>query len=524
MAGRNIAKLIETEDWWSVWLGLGIVLLALATFWAGASISGWAMTPSKWAAPSTALAHLAGHATGYLAIFALFAAVFAISMAVMGVRPRDFLPGFVVLFAGALFIFLLAGWKVMEDYNIEAPLLALLVGLAVSNLIRVPQWMRNALRTEYYIKTGIVLLGATLPLTLIYTAGPIAFLQATIVSVTTWLTIFLVATKLFKLEPQFGAVLGAGGAVCGVSASIAVGGSVRARKDHISIGIAVVTVWAIVMILVLTVALKHLVPHPIAPGVAGAWVGTSEFADAAGFAVVAELATRFGDAPINAFTLMKVIGRDIWIGLWCLILAVVAVVFWERGEGTAGQRVRAGVVWERFPKFVLGFLAASVLMSVVASRPPAGFLGTAKMIGSVQGVHYDANFSTYELPASLRGRVTVDNTSRTLTARGALSRDDLRLLQSAATTSDQGLALGRLAAASNWFESVLKPRVISPVKQLRSWAFVLCFLCIGLSTRFAELATFGMKPFWAFTIGVLVNVPLGFFLSTVVFVDFWSRI
>lgn len=517
------SKLWTTEDWWSVWLGLGIVGLALAAFFAGTSIAPWAVVPGKWTALSAAWQQLRANAPGYLAIFLFFGAVFTVSMAIMGVRPARFLPGFVVLFLGSLGIFVMAGWKVMEELNIEAPLLALLVGLAVSNLFGVPGWLRDALRTEYYIKTGIVLLGATLPLTLIFSAGPIAFVQATLVSVCTWLTIFLAATKIFKLEPQFGATLGAAGAVCGVSASIAVGGAVKAKKDHISISIAVVTVWAIVMILVLTVVLKQLVPGAIAPGVAGAWVGTSEFADAAGFAVVAELATRFGDSPINAFTLMKVIGRDIWIGIWCLILAVVSVVFWEKKD-PAEKAVGAGIIWERFPKFVIGFLAASVAMSVVAGRAPADHTGVAPFAGNVQGVKYDADFSGYRVPAALAGRVVVDLEARQLRVAGELSREDLRLLQEAATTADQRFALAKLQAASSWFDSVLQPKVIAPIKKLRSWAFVLCFLCIGLSTRFAELMTFGMKPFWAFTLGVAVNVPLGFVLSTVVFVDFWSRI
>jgi uncharacterized membrane protein YadS len=523
MEPRGLAKLWKTEDWWSVWFGLGIVVMALIAFFSGATIKGWAVTPAKWSEPSTAGADLARNAGGYLAIFAMFGGVFAVSMGIMGAKLKQFIPGFVTLFIGSLLIFLASGWKVMEDLNVEAPLLALLVGLAVSNLMKIPEWVKSALRTEYYIKVGIVLLGATLPLTLIFSAGPIAFLQATLVSVFTWLTIFLAATRIFKLEPQFGATLGAAGAVCGVSASIAVGGAVRAKKDHISIAIAVVSVWAIVMILVLTVVLKKLVPGTIAPGVAGAWVGTSEFADAAGFAVVAELATRFGDSPINAFTLMKVIGRDIWIGIWCLILSVVSVVFWEKKDPSQ-KAVSAGIIWERFPKFVIGFLTASVIMSFVASRAPAGHVGVAKMKGAIQGVKYDADFAGYAVPESLRDRVSVDLGKGTLTAKGRLERDELKTLQDAAATQDQKFALNQLATASSWFESVLQPRVISPIKKLRSWAFVLCFLCIGLSTRFAELMTFGMKPFWAFTIGVLVNVPLGYFLSTIVFVEYWSRL
>jgi uncharacterized membrane protein YadS len=92
------------------------------------------------------------------------------------------------------------------------------------------------------------------------------------------------------------------------------------------------------------------------------------------------------------------------------------------------------------------------------------------------------------------------------------------------TNPDQAKALKQLSAQSNWFDSTFSKAVIGPIKNLRTWCFVLCFLCIGLSTRFAEMLTFGMRPFWAFSVGVLVNVPLGIFLSTVVFVDYWSKI
>ena len=317
MKGSRFEKLWKTEDWWSVWLGLGIVIVAIAALWMGASIKGWAVLPGKLTEFSKVWADLAKNAWGYVIIFLVLGVIFSVSMKIMGHNLKQFIPGFIILYLGSLIIFYLASWKLMEDLNIEAPLLALIIGLIISNIVKIPAWLKVSLRTEYYIKTGIVLLGATLPLTLIIKAGPIAMIQATIVSVVTWLTIYFAATRIFKLEPQFGAVLGAGGAVCGVSASIAVGGSVRAKNEHISISIAIVTVWAIVMIFALSFALKQLTPEPVAPGVAGAIVGTSEFADAAGFAVAAELATRFGDAPIHTFTLMKVIGRDIWIGIWC---------------------------------------------------------------------------------------------------------------------------------------------------------------------------------------------------------------
>jgi len=444
---NGLAQLWKKEDWWAVWLGVGLVLLTLLVFAAGGTIRGWAVTPGSWSQLSQLRADFATHAGDYLLLLLLFGVVFTLSVRIMGRRIGHFVPGFVLLFLASLAVFYLAGWQAMRRWDLGAPLLALIVGLIVGNLVRMPAWFRSALLTEYYIKTGIVLLGATLPLTLIFTAGPIAFLQATIVSITTWLTIYFAATRIFHLEPRFAAVLGAGGAVCGVSASIAVGGAVKAEKDHIAISIAIVTVWAIIMIFALTLVTKAMVPEAMSPGEAGAWVGNSEFADAAGLAVVAELAQTHGDAPINAFTLVKVIGRDIWIGIWCLVLSVASVMFWERSGDGAQRTVGAGVVWERFPKFVLGFLAACVLMSAVAA-----------------------------------------------------------------------------AGSEEWFQSTLTPQVIAPLKALRSWAFVICFMGIGLSTRFRELANFGLRPLWAFTLGVLVNVPLGYALSTIVFEGYWSRL
>jgi uncharacterized membrane protein YadS len=540
--GEELRKLWSTEDYWAVWLGLGIVLMALVVFFSGGTIKDWALTPGTWSTLGDLGSDLAGSGGAYLVIFLLFGAVFTISMAIMGRSVVRFFPGFVILFAGSLAVFYLAGWNVIKEVDLGAPFLALITGLILGNLVKLPDWFKDSLLTEYYIKTGIVLLGATLPLTLIVSAGPIAFLQATIVSVGTWLTIFFTATRLFKLEPQFGAVLGAGGAVCGVSASIAVGGAVKAHKDHIAISIAIVSVWAIVMIIALTFAVKLMVPDILSPGEAGAWVGTSEFADAAGFAVVAELSnvierglgggTLNADDPINTFTLMKVIGRDIWIGIWCLILAVVSVTVWERGKG-AKRAVGAGVVWERFPKFVLGFFAASVIMTAVASREPLEHVGRASLAGTykskAESIRYEADFSDFRPPAGLAERFSVDPAGGLLSFRGKMTLQEFDQLKAAIPAEDPGRrdkigALKELRYRSDWFESELKSRVIGPIKKLRSWAFVICFLCIGLSTRFKDLMTFGLKPFWAFTIGVAVNVPLGYFLSSVVFSRYWSKI
>jgi len=430
----------KKEDWWAVFLALGLILVGLAFFWSGSSISRIAVSPPQWTSLAEVQDHFQAQWPWYLAQLLMWLVVFSVSIRFLGLQVKQYLPGFLILFALALAIFLVSSWKYSHEYNLEAPLLALLLGLAAGNLLQLPKWFDASLRTEYYIKTGIILLGATLPFTLIIQAGPIAFLQATIVSVTTFLTIYLAATRIFKLDRRFGACMGAGGSVCGVSATIAVGGAVGAKKEHMAIGISIVAVWAIVMIFVLPIVCKAL---NLPAGVSGAWIGTSEFADAAGFAAAAAIGQ---EAAIQTYTLMKVIGRDIWIGLWSFILAVIAVVVWEKKE-LKDKSVSAMEIWYRFPKFVLGFFAASALITLVA-------------------LHYPGDA----------------------------------------------------------FKKVLTPGLIGPIKTLRSWTFIFTFLSIGFTTRFRELFKFGWNPFLAFSIGVAVNVPLGFVLSYLVFDQSWTAI
>ncbi|UCG87300.1 MAG: putative sulfate exporter family transporter [Gemmatimonadota bacterium] len=443
--GDGISSLWRKEDWWAVWLGLGIIVCALLFFLAGSTLGPLAVSPPRdWTASSQVVTHFADQWVWYVVLYAVFAMIFTVSTKVMGYEPKQYLPGFTVIYVASVLILVVSQSEFFHTYSLEAPLVALILGLLVGNFARLPQWLDASLRTEYYIKTGIVLLGATLPLTLIVSAGPIAFLQATIVSICTWLAIFFAATRLFGLDKRFGAVLGAGGAVCGVSASIAVGGAVKAGKEHVAISISIVSIWALVMIFVLPLASNALGLHP---GVAGAWIGTSEFADAAGYAAAQTIASNSGtEAPIQTFTLMKVIGRDIWIGIWAFVLSIVAVAMWERGGNSGGEALGIGVVWARFPKFVIGFFLASVIMSIV------------------------------------------------------------------------------VATSSADYATEIQPQLITPIKTLRTWTFVFTFLCIGLTTRFRELAKFGMPPFWAFTLGVAINVPLGYLLSTIVFSEYWMAV
>lgn len=361
-------ELWQKEDWWAVWIGLAVVLLAGALFLRGSGLAWIAVAPTKWSTFAQLETQFAVNATRYAAQLVVFAAVLGLAAAFIGQKTRRFLPSFLFVYVLSALVFAAGNWDQSQRYNLEPPLVALALGLIISNVIGLPRWLDAGFRVEFYVKLGIILLGATLPFTLIIWAGPVAILQASVVSVVTFVTIFFVARRL-GLEQRLAAVLGAGGAVCGVSAAIAVAGAVRAKKEHPPIAISLVVLWAIVMIFVLPLVARAL--H-LPAGVGGAWIGTSEFADAAGLAAAQSYGglagpatgiTGTADQALASYTLIKVIGRDAWIGIWSFVLAFIAVTRWEN-NGIQSQ-ARAGEIWARFPKFILGFLLASVLTTLL---------------------------------------------------------------------------------------------------------------------------------------------------------------
>jgi uncharacterized integral membrane protein (TIGR00698 family) len=363
-------ELYLKEDWWAIWLGLGIVVAAFLFFAGGSTIKWIAIAPGKWSNFSQLWSHFSSHILQYLAQFVLWGVIFSISLKALRFKLSEFLPSFIFIYVFSIIIFMIGAWDQAHHYNLEPPLVALVLGLLISNVIGLPKSMDAGFRVEYYIKTGIVLLGATLPFTLIIWAGPVAIVQASIVSIATFLVIFYAGRK-FGLDRRLCATLGAGGAVCGVSGAIAIAGAVGAKKEHAPIAITMVILWAIVMIFFLPLVSRAM--H-LATGVAGAWIGTSEFADAAGFAAAQAYGNLAGavkgitgtaDAAVWGFTLMKVVGRDIWIGIWAFVLALIATTQWEVKEGSKPQ---AAEIWWRFPKFVIGFVVASILVTIIASH------------------------------------------------------------------------------------------------------------------------------------------------------------
>src|SRR5579863_5911061 len=362
------SELWRKEDWWAIWLGLGIVVVGLVLFAHGGSWRWVAAVPPKWTSVAQLGAHFADNWPRYVVQFLLWGAAFSVALTALGLKAREFVPAFAFVYLLSVAVIVLGQWDRANYYDLEPPLVALVLGLVIANVIGLPRWLDAGFRVEFYIKTGIVLLGATLPFTLIVWAGPIAIFQASIVSIVTFSVIYWVGLKL-GLDRRLAATLGAGGAVCGVSAAIAIAGAVGAKKDDAPIAITLVILWAIVMIFVLPFV-AHVLHLPA--GVAGAWIGTSEFADAAGFAAAqtyGDLAVHNGlpgtsDQAVWSFTLMKVVGRDVWIGIWAFVLAIISTTRWE--PAATGHKPDAAEIWWRFPKFVIGFLIASILITLVA--------------------------------------------------------------------------------------------------------------------------------------------------------------
>ena len=438
------------EDWWAVWLGLGIVILAYVFYLTGSSISWIAVAPAKWSNFTQLASQLSSNGIRYLVLLGAFLFFFTIVISFIGQKPKAFIPSFIFVFILSIVIYIVGNWDKASRYNLEPPLVALVLGLIISNVIGIPRWLDAGFRVEFYIKLGIVLLGATLPFTLIIWAGPVAILQASIVSIVTFIVIFFTARRL-GLDQRLAAVLGAGGAVCGVSASIAVAGAVRAKKEHPPIAISLCHILGYYSDFSVTAGFTC---NAFTHRCGGAWIGASEFADAAWSALLQSYGGLAGsdlgisgtaDQAIASYTLIKVIGRDIWIGIWAFVLALIAVTVWERSE--TNSKVQVGQIWWRFPKFVIGFLLASALTALI--------------------IHANS---------------LID------------------------------------------YNKIVKPALIAPITSLRTWAFTFSFFSIGLTTRFRELVNSGIKPFIAFTIGVIVNVILGYILSVIAFGHYWASI
>jgi uncharacterized integral membrane protein (TIGR00698 family) len=281
-----------------------------------------------------------------------------IGMAVMGLGFGKFTLGFPIVFILSALAFFVAGNSVVNYYGLEVVFWALIFGLIISNFLGVPEWLKTAIKTEFFIKIGLVLLGAEVLFTTIAKVGAYGMIQSIIVILAVFYVCYWVAKKL-GLDDEFASILGTAVSICGVSAAIAAGGAVKGDQKKISHTISLVLLCAIPMLIFQPLIAKAV---GMLPAVAGAWIGGT--IDTTG-AVVAAGAIA-GDAAMSVAVVVKM-AQNVLIGFAAFFLAI-----WFTFKGQAvGQKPSLMEIWFRFPKFVVGFIIASIVFSFFMSEASA---------------------------------------------------------------------------------------------------------------------------------------------------------
>lgn len=329
-------------------------------------LADWLAKPGSWTeSPVEALAPVGSPATwpGVLGSLLISALAFGFGTKLLGVSLRRFLPGFLGVFLLATFAYLLAGQVLVKRWNLEYALWALAAGLIISNTIGTPTWFKPALRTEFYIKTGLVLLGGEILFGRLLALGLPGICVAWVVTPIVLVTTFWFGQRILRIEsPSLNMVISADMSVCGVSAAIASAAACRAKKEELSLAIGMSLSFTVIMMAVMPAVIGALGMDPV---LGGAWMGGT--IDATG--AVAAAGAMLGDDALQVAATVKMI-QNILIGVIAFFIAVYWVTSVERNSG--GERPGVGEVWIRFPKFILGFVAASIFVSLIHALAPSG--------------------------------------------------------------------------------------------------------------------------------------------------------
>ena len=339
---------LRSEDWVACWLGFALILLALAGVQP-------ALPSFSWTADSLGAVFAPDNLAASAVLGALFLVVAIGGIRLMGASVRTFVIGFPAVFLLAWLSQFIAGQAGMKTWGLTYVITGLVLGLFISNVLRVPRWMQGAVRTEYYIKTGLVLLGSNILIGEILQAGMLGVAQAFFVILVIWYVCFWIAKKL-RVDDEFSAMLATAVSICGVSAAIAACGAVQGDRKKLSYVTSLVLIVAIPMMIVMPWVIAEF---EISPIVGGAWLGGT--IDTSGAVVAA--GEIVGESAMNAAVIVK-FSQNAMLGLAAFALSI----WWTFRQGsTTGEKPSASIIWERFPKFVLGFIAASVLFSFALS-------------------------------------------------------------------------------------------------------------------------------------------------------------
>jgi uncharacterized membrane protein YadS len=348
VAAKPLPRRTIAEDWLAVIIAFFAIGLVLA-----------GVRPSWPAFVWTTAADLTHRILGLQNVLRSVAAAVALAVLagtgawLMAAPLVRFVAGFGVVYALTWLALVIAGNAAITSWGFEYVIFSLILGLLVSNLMTLPAWLREAARSEYYIKIGLVFLGASILFSDVLQAGLLGFAQALLVVTAVWFASYRVARRL-GVDDELATMLSTAVSICGVSAAIAACGAIQGDRRKLS--------YVTSLVLIVAAPMMVIMPHVIRlfgiPDlVGGAWLGGT--LDTSGSVVAA--GEMVSSAARNAGVVVK-LSQNVLIG----VAAFLLTVWWTmKDRRQQSGRPRVAVIWERFPKFVLGFLAASFLVSFV---------------------------------------------------------------------------------------------------------------------------------------------------------------
>ncbi len=283
---------------------------------------------------------------------------FAIGMKFMGKSVRKFLIAFIGVFIVSVLSYFLSGQSTMKHYGIGYAAWAIGIGMVIANTIGTPKWVKPALQVEFFIKTGLVLLGAEVLFNKIVAIGIPGIFVTWIVTPVVLISTYIFGQKVLKMESKtLNMVISSDMSVCGTSAAIAAASACKAKKEELTLAIGLSLIFTSVMMIVMPAIIKATgMPYILG----GAWMGGT--IDATG--AVAAAGAFLSEQALYVAATIKMI-QNVLIGATAFGIAL----YWTlRVERTEGKSVGWMDIWHRFPKFVIGFLAASVIFSFLYGK------------------------------------------------------------------------------------------------------------------------------------------------------------
>jgi uncharacterized membrane protein YadS len=329
---------------------------------ARARIEAWRKTRSaELNARSAAEARPFNYFTTLFVLMISMGGVFSAAVFIMGRPVKDFLLGFPAVFLIATLSYWLAANAQLRAWGLEYVLWAIILGFLISNTVGTPKAILAAAQTEFYIKTGLVLLGSTILMNKILLIGIPGIFVTWVVTPCVLVGTFWFGQKILKMESaSLNITISADMSVSGVSAAIAAAAASRAKTEELTLAVGISIIFTAVMMVIMPMAINAIGMHPV---LGGAWIGGT--VDSTGAVVAA--GEMLGPVARDVAATVKMI-QNIMIGLMAFGVAAYWCLRVDRSraaEADLSFRGAAREVWNRFPKFVLGFIGASVLFSIL---------------------------------------------------------------------------------------------------------------------------------------------------------------